>query len=108
MNENFHLQQDDLLDSIDLTTSEMETSMRMRLRNREVLYLKKIDAALQRITDGTFGACISCGEEIGMKRLEARPTTTHCLSCKEAQEHREYLHTDGHKCKSLGFKFRHA
>jgi DnaK suppressor protein len=108
MNENFHVHQDDLLDSMDLTSSELETSMRMRLRNRETLYAKKIQEALRRIEDGTFGECQDCGEAIEMKRLQARPTATLCVSCKEEQEQKELHHIDGHIPKSLGAKLRFA
>lgn len=99
---------DDLADEADLTSSELEASMRMRLRNRETLYLKKIDDALKRIADGTFGSCESCEEEIEVRRLEARPTTTLCLPCKEEQERRETLHIDGHQHKSLGRRLKLA
>jgi DnaK suppressor protein len=104
----FMVQKDDLLDDVDLTTTELETSMRMRLRNRESLYAKKIDEALTRIAEGTFGLCGDCGDEIEMKRLEARPTATLCVNCKEEAEHREHLHIDGHRPKSLGAKLRLA
>ncbi|MDX9999858.1 MAG: TraR/DksA C4-type zinc finger protein, partial [Polyangia bacterium] len=50
---------------------------------------KKIDQALARIEDGTFGICEECEEEINAKRLEARPETTMCIKCKEAQERKE-------------------
>jgi DnaK suppressor protein len=99
---------DDLADEADLTSSELEASMRMRLRNRETLYLKKIDEALKRIAEGTFGHCESCEEEIEMRRLEARPTTTLCLGCKEEEERRETLHIDGHQHKSLGRRLKLA
>ncbi len=93
---------DDLADEADVTSSELEASMRMRLKNRETLYLKKIDEALKRIVEGSFGECEACSEEIETRRLEARPTTTFCLACKEEQERRESLHIDGHRHKSLG------
>ncbi len=108
INENFHVQVDDLMDSTDLTMSELETSMRMRLRNREILYLKKIEEALRRISQGTFGECENCGQDIGIKRLQARPITTFCVNCKEEQESRELQHMDGWKSKSLGTKLRLA
>lgn len=108
VNRDFHLQADDLMDEVDLTSSELETSMRMRLRNREALYLKKIDEALRRIQDGSFGSCESCEEPIEARRLEARPTTTLCMGCKEAEEFKERAHIDGHKSKSLGVKLRLA
>ena len=108
LNEEFNIQRDDRFDELDMTSSEMETGMRMRLRNREALYLKKIDEALRRIDDGSFGACETCEDDIEMKRLEARPTTTLCVSCKEMSEQREKLHIDGHRHKSLGSKLRLA
>ncbi len=108
ISEDFQLTRDDMLDEADMTSSEMETSMRMRLRNRETLFLKKVDEAIQRIAEGSFGECESCGEDIEGKRLEARPTTTMCVSCKEESEHQEHLHIDGHRHKSLGVKLRLA
>ena len=108
LNEDFNIQKDDLLDESDLTSSELEQSMRLRLRNRESLYLKKITKALKRIDEGSFGECEECNEMIEMKRLEARPTTTLCLGCKEDEERKEVLHIDGHRSKSLGSKARFA
>lgn len=108
LSEDFQISKDDLLDEADQTSTELETSMRMRLRSREAFYLKKIDEALKRISDGSFGECNSCGEEIELRRLEARPTATLCLSCKEEEERREYLHIDGHRSKSLGHRTRFA
>jgi DnaK suppressor protein len=105
-NTEFQLPAEDLADEVDLTSSEMEQNMRIRLRNRQSLYLKKIEQALTRIQEGTFGECQNCDEEIEMKRLEARATTTFCVACKEEQEHKEMLHIDGHKHKSIGQKLR--
>jgi DnaK suppressor protein len=59
--------------------------------SREGLYLRKIESALSRIQNGSFGQCDDCGEEIEIKRLEARPTTTSCIACKEQEEKRERL-----------------
>jgi DnaK suppressor protein len=108
VSEDFHILSDDLLDETDMTSSELETSMRMRLRNREALFLKKINEALRRIADGSFGLCDECGEDIEPRRLDARPTASCCVSCKEEQERREHLHIDGHRPKSLGQKLRLA
>ncbi len=104
----FSLGQDDIKDETDLSATETEQSMRMRLRNREALYLRKIDDALERIRLGTFGECDDCGEKIDARRLEARPTSSLCVSCKEAQEHLESAHIDGRKPKSLGSRMRFA
>lgn len=102
MNEEFHFNKEDLFDTTDITSSELDRSMRMRLRNREVLYLKKIEEALRRISTGNFGECEECGDAIGLKRLLARPTAIFCVKCKEEQEVREQQHIDGHKVKSMG------
>src|SRR5438128_10203109 len=80
---------DDLPDEIDLASSEYTQSMVFRLRDREKFLLKKIDDALARIENGTFGICEICEEEISVKRLEARPVTTMCIRCKEEQEKQE-------------------
>ena len=102
MDESFHLNHDDLADESDHTSSAMEQAMRMRLRNRETLFLKKIDEALDRIKEGKFGLCESCDCEIEPRRLEARPTTTLCVPCKEESERLETLHIDSRQPKSMG------
>ncbi|NDD92556.1 conjugal transfer protein TraR [bacterium] len=100
--EDFSVNSDDRFDELDQATSDIEQSMRMRLRNREALYLKKLDEALRRIDEGTFGDCDECGEEIGHNRLLARPTATLCVHCKEEQERKEVLTAAGRTSKSLG------
>ena len=80
---------DDLPDEIDLASSEYTQSMIFRLRDREKFLLAKIEKALARIDNGTFGICEKCEEEISPKRLEARPVTTLCIRCKEEQEQKE-------------------
>jgi DnaK suppressor protein len=79
----------DLPDEMDLASSEYLQSFTFRLRGREKVFLDKIDKALIKIEDGTFGQCESCEEEISPKRLEARPETTLCIRCKEDQERAE-------------------
>ena len=73
-------------DPNDRATQESEFGLELRTRDRERKLLRKIDAALARIDDGTYGYCEETGEEIGLKRLEARPVATLSL---EAQERRE-------------------
>lgn len=82
--------------------------MRTRLRNREAIFLKKLDEALERISGGSFGLCEDCGDDIEIKRLEARPTATLCVTCKETQERHEHSHIDGHRPKSVGARLRLA
>jgi DnaK suppressor protein len=79
----------DLSDEMDLASSEYNQSMVFRLRGREKVLLAKIDRALEKIEKGEFGICENCGEEISIKRLEARPVTTLCIRCKEEQEKME-------------------
>lgn len=73
-------------DPNDRATQESEFGLELRTRDRERKLLRKIDAALTRIEEGSYGFCDETGEEIGLKRLEARPVATLCL---EAQERRE-------------------
>ena len=73
-------------DPNDRATQESEFGLELRTRDRERKLLRKIDSALSRIDDGSYGFCEETGEEIGLKRLEARPVATLCL---EAQERRE-------------------
>src|SRR5437870_10900169 len=86
LNEDMTLDADDLPDEMDLASSEYIQSFTFRLRGREKTFLKKIDHALAKIEEGTFGICEECEEPISVKRLEARPETTLCIRCKEDQE----------------------
>ena len=89
LDEEMTLDANDLPDEMDLASSEYLQSFTFRLRGREKSFLSKIDKALAKIEDGSFGTCESCGEEISAKRLEARPETTLCIRCKEDQERAE-------------------
>jgi DnaK suppressor protein len=82
------LDADDLPDEMDLASSEYLQAFTFRLRGREKTFLDKIQKALERIEDGTFGTCEECGEPISVKRLEARPETTLCIRCKEDKARR--------------------
>lgn len=76
-------------DPNDRATIESGRSFELRIRDRERKLLSKIEEALERVDEGEFGICEDCGEEIGIKRLEARPVTTLCIDCKTAQETKE-------------------
>jgi DnaK suppressor protein len=89
LNEDMALDANDLPDEMDLASSEYLQSFTFRLRGREKGLLDKIERALQKIEENTFGACEECEEEISLKRLEARPETTLCIRCKEDQERAE-------------------
>jgi len=75
----------------DQATAETDQNFLLRLKEREQKLLKKIDEALERMANGTFGVCESCGQEIGFKRLKARPVTTLCIDCKTQQEAEEKI-----------------
>ncbi len=81
-----HLDPDDFPDEIDTASSEVGLAFIGRLRERERGLLNKINAALEKIEQGSFGECEQCGEEIGIKRLEARPVAELCIDCKAEQE----------------------
>jgi len=82
-------EQANLPDEIDLASTETEQAMNLRLHDRELILLRKIDKTLKKIEEGEFGICESCGEEISIKRLEARPVAEVCISCKEEMEKKE-------------------
>lgn len=75
----------------DQATAETDRNFMLRLRSREQKLIKKIDEALDRIGNGTFGICDDCGMEINIKRLDARPVTTLCMECKTQQEEEERI-----------------
>src|SRR5881628_2275852 len=89
LDEDMALDANDLPDEMDLASSEYLQSFQFRLRGREKSLLTKLDLALKKIEDGSFGVCEVCEEPIGKKRLEARPETTLCIKCKEDQEREE-------------------
>ena len=73
----------------DRATKEIEQAMAMQSRDRDRKLIEKINAALDRIKDGTYGYCLETGEPIGLGRLEARPTATLCIDAQERRERRE-------------------
>lgn len=76
-------------DSVDIAAMEINQANLQKIGKREKYLLKKIDLALRKIDDGTFGECESCGEEIGVPRLMARPVAQLCIDCKTEQENME-------------------
>ena len=81
-----HLDPDDFSDEIDTASSEMNLAFQGRLRERERGLLSKINEALDKIEEGVFGECEACGEDIGVKRMTARPMAQLCIDCKDEQE----------------------
>ena len=87
-----HHMQDDAAnfpDPNDRATQESEFSMELRARDRERKLIRKIDGAINNLDDREYGYCEACGVEIGVKRLEARPTANLCIDCKILDEIRE-------------------
>lgn len=79
----------------DQATAETDRNFILRLRDRERMLLKKIEETIERIDSSDYGICEECGNEIGIKRLEARPVTTYCIECKTRQEEEERIAEGG-------------
>jgi len=73
-------------DPTDRAALEADRNFMLRIRDRESKLIKKIKQALERIENDTYGICESCGEEISVKRLKARPVTSQCIDCKSKEE----------------------
>jgi len=87
-----HTMQDEatvFADPNDRASQESDMTLELRNRDRERKLIKKIDEIIAKIDSGDYGYCESCGVEIGLKRLEARPTATLCIDCKTLDEMRE-------------------
>jgi DnaK suppressor protein len=81
-------------DLVDRASSEADRALELRTRDRQRKLISKIDEALRRIEDGSYGYCEETGEPIGIARLEARPTATLSLEAQERHERRERVHRD--------------
>jgi DnaK suppressor protein len=79
-------QKENFPDPTDRATLESDRNFMLRIRDREHKLIKKVKKALERIENGTFGICESCGEDISIQRLKARPVTTQCIDCKTKEE----------------------
>jgi len=91
-----HLQDDSVQhpDLADRASSETERSLELRTRDRQRKLIAKIDAAIRRIDDGTYGYCEETGEPISLKRLDARPIATLSIEAQERHERREKVYRD--------------
>ena len=76
-------------DPVDRASQEEEFAFELRTRDRERKLINKISTSIEKIKQDDYGWCESCGDEIGVKRLEARPTATHCIDCKTLDEIKE-------------------
>ncbi|WP_028575172.1 RNA polymerase-binding protein DksA [Desulfonatronovibrio hydrogenovorans] len=81
-------------DPADRASAESDRAFILRLRDRDRKLIYKIDQALDRIDEGSFGICDECGEDISIPRLKARPVTTLCIKCKSRQEQQEAMQGD--------------
>lgn len=78
--------EDNFPDPTDRATAESDRNFLLRIRDRERKLIVKITEAIERIEEGNFGECENCGDDIGIKRLRARPVTTLCIDCKTEME----------------------
>jgi DnaK suppressor protein len=76
-------------DPVDRASQEEELSLELRAQDRERKLIRKVQEALETLKEGDYGYCQSCGAEIGLRRLEARPTATQCIDCKTLDELKE-------------------
>ena len=81
-------------DMVDQASSYTEINVEMRAINRQIKLISKIDGALKKIQDGTYGFCEETGEPIGLKRLIARPVATLCIAAQEKHEKNEKVYAD--------------
>ena len=89
LSQDIHVDPDDFPDEIDIASSEVNLQFAGRLREREHGLLAKIEAALAKIEEGSYGECVTCGEQIAVARLRARPVAERCIECKSEQEQME-------------------
>jgi len=80
---------DRAVEFLDLAAAETQRGYAMRIRDRESRLMRKIQEALDSIADRSFGICEGCGEDIGLRRLQARPVTRYCIDCKTRMEANE-------------------
>lgn len=88
------IEADERMDEVDQASSEYMQAFSFRLRGRERFLMDKIDHALRKIEEGTYGLCEECEETISLKRLQARPEAQLCIQCKEAQEKEEAVYAE--------------
>jgi DnaK suppressor protein len=98
----FNLSNEDRSDEVDQANADVNNASRLRFRNREVFYSKKLDEALRRLQAGEYGQCEECDCSISFQRLYARPTAELCIACKEEAERDESNNFIDRQSKSLG------
>ena len=100
--EKYALNEEDRCDEVDQAASDYERSQRIRFRNRDTFYVKKLEKALNKIADGEYAICEDCDCDIKFERLLARPTAELCISCKDEAERAESNNFQAKQSKSLG------
>ena len=95
-------------DEIDRSFNDQMNSLNVKIQQRNLLFRKKIEDALARIEDGTFGICEECDGEISIGRLKARPTATMCIKCKENEEREESSIVYHKKSQTLGKEIKNS
>ena len=85
----------------DQATAESERNFEIRIKDRERKLISKVQESLSKMNDGSYGICESCGDDIALKRLQARPVTTYCINCKSEMESREKRDEIKPKAESL-------
>jgi DnaK suppressor protein len=98
----YYLDKNELSDPVDEASINIQASHELRFRNRENFFLKKIDKALLKFNDDSYGLCDECASVITFERLNARPTAELCIGCKEEAEMEEKSNFFHLKSKSLG------
>ena len=83
--------EESLPDIVDRASSFIDRSLSQNICDRESLRIRKIEQALEDLANGVYGICVSCGEDIALKRLKANPLARHCIACKTEIETRERL-----------------
>ncbi len=89
-------------DALDQASADSSNASRLRFRNREIFYLKKLNKAIDKVNEGTYGYCEECDVPISYERMMARPTADMCIECKEESERFESSTLSSRKSKSLG------
>ncbi|MCB9094660.1 MAG: TraR/DksA C4-type zinc finger protein [Halobacteriovoraceae bacterium] len=98
--EKFYISKEDQSDEVDLASTDYENSHMLRLRNREIFYVRKLNNALKKFSVEEYGFCEECGAEIKFQRLLARPTAELCILCKEESERDEQNNVMAARSKS--------
>jgi DnaK suppressor protein len=93
-------------DDVDKLSVEVLNAFNLKLRKRNLAYKQKIKIALEKISNGTYGVCEECEEDIGVDRLLARPTADYCICCKEEKELSEHHHFAGKIATIVKFPVR--